>query len=255
MNLKKNLKGYYKKASCAVASRRLSKIVSTDRFIFVDIPRTGSTNLRVQIGKKHPLYRKRHAIDPTQSSTGTDHSLNPCHRFACEWKAILPADIWQSCYKFAFCRNPFARVKSLHSYLTCYESKTIGFDDFIYSLRAPRYHDRNFPHSSHLRSKIFLSTQSSFICDADGGLLVDKVYCYENYTDSVKDLNSFLGMELDGTTRVQVSKTQSDENEKSCWTDELAGIVVDYYRDDFNLLGYSTCLKDLRNPANSNSII
>lgn len=144
-------------------------------------------------------------------------------------------------YKFTFIRNPFERMFSCYInryhapeqwigkknaykyYLFGYMKKDNGFDEFARkSCKIP-----NWLMDKHLKPQYLL------IYDKGGSILVDFVGRYENLIEDWKVVQKNLGFK--NLLHLNQSKKK---NWMDFYTKELADIVYQRYKNDFELLGY-----------------
>ena len=145
----------------AYVNQRLREI----GFWFVDIPRTSSTAIRLAFYQRHgKLFGK------PSNSQGIGRGLIPPHVPAVELRDQLDADIWDGLYKFTIIRNPFERVLSLYLFLQSNgKLSQLPFTDYVKKLVGHEY-----DYHGHYMSN------SGYICDKDGNLLVDDVFRFED---------------------------------------------------------------------------
>jgi hypothetical protein len=132
----------------------------------------------------------RNHLLPRERWTLRDHLRRPfrgppqrytSHMHATEARAELGAEVWDSYFKFAVCRNPFDRVLShYHWHFRRWRRRAFGaqtISEFIASGR-PR----------------ILQTHGWELYTIDGRLAVDQVYRYEELPAALLDLRARLGL-------------------------------------------------------------
>ena len=221
----------------------LNRAIKKSGFIFVDIPRTASTMLRVQLGKKYSHLKKPYYEDAKVRSATTSKAIEKsdtvAHLTAQDWQARLGAEVWSALYRFSVVRNPYNRLYSIYKYRIEREgSDKIPFGDFVENLLYPRFHDTcSIFHWPHWRS-----TQWSFLADTNDKLIVNDVFKFECLTEACETISEELNIEVDSNSRIQatsgIPKMDEVYNEKNI------SIVKSYYRDDFENFGYSTDIRD-----------
>ncbi|MFZ4598877.1 MAG: sulfotransferase family 2 domain-containing protein [Terrimicrobiaceae bacterium] len=153
------------------------------------------------------------------------HQKPPKHASAAELQEILPAEVFQKFFKFAFVRNPWDWQLSLYHYI----------------LGQPG--DKMFPHVKSLGSfdayirwrETTYRTQSSMICDNAGKPLVDFVGRVENVRDDFSEICRRIGVKVDLEHR-----NKSDHAPyRDCYTEETRSIVARIYTEDIERFGYS----------------
>ena len=215
--------------------RKLVKAqILRDGFLFVDIPRTGSTTLRVLLSSSFPTYCKGHysqTNDPISAAKGFIRI--PEHIPARVSKSQFTNEEWNSLWKFSISRNPFHRIASMYKYRQSREGVQTGtFDEFVSSLRHPQYHS---PSSAHFHQH-WRETQWSFLASESNELLADDVFRFEDLESAYMQISERIGVSLSTATRLQHSP---DSLCKIDFMDsQTTQIIQEYYRDDFEYFGY-----------------
>ncbi|UFZ04091.1 sulfotransferase family protein [Bradyrhizobium ontarionense] len=156
-------------------------ICHSHRFIFVHVPKTSGTSIKDALGQA--IYGAGSApeflISPNPHYPPAYTASVEEHITATKLAASLPADVWDSYFKFGFVRNPFSWLVSnyffflrdrtdhpAHEFL-----KSQGFSGAVrFFLDAAK--GASAVEGMHLR-------QSYFLCDGAGKSLVDFIGKYE----------------------------------------------------------------------------
>lgn len=148
----------------------------------------------------------------------------------------VPQEMFESYFKFAFVRNPWARVVSMYKYLG-YREK-LAFKDF---LMGP------FKAAFHSRDGWFLGPQSDYIYSDDGTLQVDFVGRFETLQDDFKTVCRKLGIEETQLPHVNRSAQAKDpapnsgagpKSYQDLYDQESIDCVAALYQRDVERLGY-----------------
>lgn len=175
------------------------------RFIFIHIHKTAGDSiteaLKPSLGRSDFIVRtdlqawlRRYRVGSNDAEFGGLKKHTP----ALTVKEQLSEDKWENYFKFAFVRNPIGRVLSLYHYAArkAEERQRILPRNAWYLSRPGKKSDPlNWPSvraffatdsfSSFIRHPLLdyeggMRTQSEFLCDLDGNLLVDFVGRFEN---------------------------------------------------------------------------
>jgi len=145
-------------------------------------------------------------------------------------------------FVFAFVRNPYDRLVSAYNYLmqggkggradmqfrdqylTAYED----FTDFV-------VRGLNKPEAA---SQWHLMQQHYYVVNFEGEIMVDFIGHFENIEEDFSKVAQKLGVDLALPHR---NKSVRDAYQ-GCYTEETRKIAYEYYKKDFELLGYSEAL-------------
>ncbi len=214
-------------------------IISHDnKFIFIAIPKTGTTSLQEVLknklkGSKYKIYTSN---IPKNGFTK--------HMTITEVKNLIDKQKFNSYLKFAFVRNPYDIVVSWYTYLYRLNKKdnpdlmkqefyqarsTFGmtFEDFI----------RN-------RKDIWgKSCQHKYITDGNGNLLVNRILKYENYNRALINIGRKVGINITNEDIVKKNeskyrKTLGKKYNNYFKNIKLKKIVYESLKKDFNMFEY-----------------
>jgi hypothetical protein len=149
----------------------------------------------------------------------------PKHASAADLRELIPGEVFETFFKFAFVRNPWDWQLSLYHYI----------------LGQPG--DKMFAHVSSLGSfdaymrwrATTYRTQSSMICDVAGNSLVDFVGRVENVQDDFAEICRRIGVKVP----LEHRNKSRHAHYRECYTDETREIAARIYAEDIERFGYS----------------
>ena len=205
-------------------------------FWFIDIPRTSSSSIRLELGRKFGFpYGKKDLID-TEYRDNKLIDIFPSHMTAQEARYALGKSVWDRIFKFTIVRNPWERVYSLYAFRKKRgrTDETLSFRDYILSLYQ---HSINNNCSSLFKYPPHYYGSSDFILDSNGEIMVDYIAKYEDREHGLKSVASKIGFsELGG---LHTQRAASEAKHYSCFYDsETKEIVRNIYKKDVELFDY-----------------
>ncbi len=199
-------------------------------FWFVDIPRTSSSSIRVELGKrfgeahgKFDLIEKKHAIEP----------LFKNHIPAQEMSSFLSYSKWDKLFTFTVVRNPWDRTHSLFRYLQK-DNRFLGwsFREYITTLeKCYKKKEKPFRHHS-IRYGAY-----DYIVGEDGEIIVDYIARYETRDEDLLKISSRLGIEELGKLSIQKCSPK-DRHYSEFYDEKTRDIIYRVYSKDIELFGY-----------------
>ena len=193
------------------------------KILFIHIQKTGGCSVRSLLrrqcgGFKHYLDLHGHAL----------HALED-----------LGQEAFDACYKFAFVRNPWDRMVSWYKMLKFRRDKRCdvknkafekgdSFEAFI--RHVPGITNR----PSGPRSCAF--DQMTYIGDADGRLLVNDVYRFEDFEAECRRLAARIGFEIQDIPHK--NRAKKHRHYSTYYTDELAEVAAKRLARDISAFGY-----------------
>tara|TARA_A200000159_G_C7326481_1_gene341214 strand:+ start:721 stop:1323 length:603 start_codon:yes stop_codon:yes gene_type:complete len=190
------------------------------KFIFVHIPKCGGTSIESVFG----AWQNKHSQNYFHLGDNRQHFL---------LNEIL--DKYPGCsnyFKFAFIRNPFARILSEYNYIlsNCKKLKDLSFKEFILNLE---YYFKNFAYEYHDVSLC------DYLVNKEGEIIVDFVGRLENFQDDFNKVCDNINMP--NLTLPHAMKSSNSSNEKNYikqYDDETRKIVAEKYAKDIEYFGY-----------------
>lgn len=149
----------------------------------------------------------------------------PDHITAGELKQKLPAQMFNSYYKFCFVRNPWDWQVSLYHYAKKEEghhqrelTQSMNFEEYI-----------------HWRVNEDLHLQKEFMYDSNGNCLVDFIGKMEYLEEDFGKICAQLGIDA----ALPHSNKTKHKGYQEYYTPETRDLVAEYFREDIELFDYS----------------
>lgn len=206
-------------------------------FLFVHIAKTAGTSVRSTLER----YRWRDPLFPLQAlcsrvSHVTGHRLAcklPRHAKAIAAREMLPRDLYDRLFKFAFVRNPWdLQVSSFHHIRRERPHLLAGRDDFTEFLRYKLDPER--PYQYHIDTSIEL--QSDYLVDLHGEVIVDFVGRYENLGEDFTTICDRIGIPAPELTHRRRAADRGDY--RGYYDDRTAQLVAERFQADIEMFGY-----------------
>ena len=197
------------------------------KFVFAAVPKTGThavrQALRAHLGAEDIeqvglFVQKKFPIADLAA-------LKHGHVSLLQLRPHLPAEQFESFFKFAFVRNPFDRFVSYCSFMTRFkgEFQTNPHRVMAHFIRNPPW------------QHVLLWPQSAFISDANGKLLTDFVGRVETMQQSYGEIAHRIGIPSAPLEKVNTSKRR---DYRSYYTPTLVDGVTRLYARDLELFAY-----------------
>lgn len=217
------------------------------RFLFVHIAKTGGTSVRDSLGwyKWTDPYRFPQFLCSKLSGL-TGHRIGakfPRHAKAIAAQEMLPRDVYEQLFKFAFVRNPWdLQVSSYHHIRRERPDLMTDIPDFAAFLRwkfdprrPPQYH-----------ADMSTVVQSDYLIDLHGRLIVNYVGRYEHLVEDFETACRKIGLRAPNL-RHSRRATDRSRDYRAYFDDVSAALIAEHYRSDCERFGYrfddpSACL-------------
>lgn len=208
------------------------------KFLFVHIAKTGGTSVRAALAP----YRRR---DPwrallwacSRMSALSGHRLGiklPRHAPAIAAREMLPRELYDSLFKFAFVRNPWdLQVSSWHHLRRERPQLVAGCADFAAFLRYKL--DPQRPWQYHLDMSI--TPQANYVTDQHGALIVDFIGHYERLESDFAHVCRRIGICPPPLPHRRQATDRADY--RRYYTHETAALVADHFAADIARFGYT----------------
>jgi hypothetical protein len=197
------------------------------KFIFAAIPKTGThavrQALRAHLGPEDieqvGLFVQKKFPMPELAA------LQHGHLSLAQVRPYLPAEQFDTFFKFAFVRNPFDRFISYCAFMTRVrgELETRPHQVMRYYIDNPQW------------QHVLFQPQHTFVCDADGDLLSDHVGRVEEMQQSYDEIARRIGIPSVQLERINATKRR---DYRSYYTPELVDAVARLYARDLELFDY-----------------
>jgi hypothetical protein len=203
----------------------------THRFIFVHVYRTGGQSVSQALRPysfvpRGPLTRVPFVRRYGKGRFAALREANYGHLTALELRAALPAEVFDSYYKFAFVRNPWDWHVSIYHYVRQLSDHPdhelfTSFDGF------DRYLDWRIRERGP-------ELQSSFVLDDSGAQLVDFIGRHETFGRDFATVCQRIGVECS----LPHKNRSSHRDFRDYYTPQTRALVAEVYRKDIELFGY-----------------
>lgn len=207
-------------------------------FLFVHIAKTGGTSIRATLNRyrwRDPYYLPQFIC--SRISHLTDHRLGckfPRHAKIIAAREMLPRELFESVFKFAFVRNPWdLQVSSFHHIRRERPHLMAGHDDFESFLRYK--FDPNRPYQFHIDTSIEL--QSDYLIDLHGKVLVDFIGRYENLGHDFREACRRIGIHPPQLAHRRRASDRSDY--RGYYNDATTDLIAEHFRPDTELFDYT----------------
>jgi Sulfotransferase family len=201
-------------------------------FIFVHVAKTGGQAMKnvlrpYAIKKAGGQWRRLLSHLPVREAL--DAQLGP-HTSASWARRKLPGDFFDHAFKFGLVRNPYDLAVSRYSFVRLHEGHH-RHDD------AQKQSFADFLQAQKRRARWRHKDQTAMLCDADGKLLVDKVYRFEAMADAYQDIVERLQLaDAPPLTR----KNASDRADyRGYYGDRERKLVEELWARDLDRFGYT----------------
>ncbi|MBP1150372.1 MULTISPECIES: sulfotransferase family 2 domain-containing protein [Methylocaldum] len=207
-------------------------------FLFVHIAKTGGTSIRDSLWRQKwtdPYRIPQFLCSKLSGMTG--HKIGakfPRHAKIIAAKEMLPREVFESLFKFAFVRNPWdLQVSSYHHIRRERPQLITHIDSFEAFLRwkldparPPQYH-----------ADMSTELQSDYVIDLHGNTVVDFLGRYEFLAEDFETACKRIGIK---TPKLPHSRKATDRRKdyRDYYNDVTAQLVADHYRPDIERFGY-----------------
>lgn len=207
-------------------------------FLFVHIAKTGGTSVRAALAPlrwRDPLYWPAFLCSRLSHLTGHRiASKLPRHAKVIAAKEMLPHEVFEKLFKFAFVRNPWdLQVSSWHHIRRERPHLLTGIEDFSTFIRWKLDPER--PYQYHIDTSIEL--QSDYLKDLSGRIIVDFIGRYENLQEDFDQVCRTIGIAPRQLPHKRQAKNRSDY--RKYYTDEIAELVARHFKPDIEAFGYT----------------
>ncbi len=207
-------------------------------FLFVHIAKTGGTSVRAALSPlrwRDPWYWPMFVCSRLSHLSG--HRIGtklPRHAKVILAKEMLPREVFDGLFKFAFVRNPWdLQVSSYHHIRRERPQYLGGHETFEAFLRWKLDPERTYQY--HLDTSI--TPQSDYLVDLHGQVCVDFIGRYEHLHDDFEQACARIGIRPPALPhRRQATDRRHDY--RGYYNDQTAELVARHFARDIELLGY-----------------
>ena len=207
-------------------------------FLFVHIAKTGGTSVRAALNPlrwRDPYYVPMFLCSKISKLTGHRIGVKfPRHAKVIAAKEMLPRELFDNLFKFAFVRNPWdLQISSYHHIRRERPHLLAGINDFEQFLRWKL--DPARPYQYHIDTSIEL--QSDYLVDLNGKIIVDFIGKYEQLQEDFDEVCRRIG--ITSKTLPHKRKATDRSDYRQYYNDDTARLVADYFRRDIENFSYS----------------
>jgi hypothetical protein len=207
------------------------------QFLFVHIAKTGGTSVRAALAPllwRDPLFWLTVPCRRLSHLTGHRSVTKfPRHAKVVAAKEMLPQEIFERLYKFAFVRNPWDLQVSSYHHLRRERPHLIAHvKDFAGFVRFKLDPER--PYQYHLDTSIEL--QSDYLKDLSGKIVVDFMGRYERLQEDFDQVCERIGIAKKALPHKRQAKDRDDY--RKYYDDATAELVARHFKPDIEALGY-----------------
>ncbi len=219
-------------------------------FLFVHIAKTGGTSVRAALNRQRwrdPWYWPIFLCARFSHLSGHRLALKlPRHAKIIAAKELLPREVFNGLFKFAFVRNPWdLQVSSYHHIRRERPQYLGGHDNFTDFLRWKLDPER--PYQYHIETSI--ERQSDYLIDLNGCPCVNFIGRYEQLADDFSRVCRRLGLKCSPLPHRRRAADR-DSDYRSYYTDDTAEWIAQHFARDIAWFGYDfDPRKELKPPA------
>ena len=198
---------------------------------FVDIPRTGSTSLKLALAEQFGSeFGKSYLREDAQKTK----KVIPDHTTARQVRQILSPELWNRLLTFSIVRNPWDRCYSLFRYRIANNEIPAAFPFSEYLTLLERKNTRH-PYTP-FGADFYFMPMCDFVLDKEGRQLVNHIGRFEEREEFMLVLKEKTGIDFSGVRRAEVIGQPGDYRKAYC--KEGVEIVARIYRDDIERFRY-----------------
>jgi hypothetical protein len=201
----------------------------SENFVFIHTPKTAGTSIDNAL-QEYAQAQDKSRLNKVRSALHLHKDYKKYfirkHATISQIRSLLPADVFDSLFKFVFVRNPWDLLYSSYRYIlqnkNHHRSNKVAkfkmFDDYLdYEIK---------------RNKV---SQSSFILDQKGERAVDFIGRFENLNMDFDTICKKLNL----TATLGHVNQSKHEDYREVYTKRTREKVAQHWKQDIELLGYS----------------
>ena len=207
------------------------------QFLFVHIAKTGGTSVRKALNRyrwRDPYYLPQWLASKMSGLTGHAVGIKlPRHCKAITAQEMLPREIYERLFKFAFVRNPWDLQVSSYHHIKRERPELMtegeSFSDFLH-----RKLDPTRPWQYHLDTSI--TPQRHYVIDLEGNQIVDFVGRYESLQQDFNTCCQRIGLPV---IELPHRRQASDRSAyRDYYDDTTRELVAQHFAVDIEAFGY-----------------
>ena len=199
-------------------------------FWFVDIPRTSSTSIKLQLGEKFGFTYSKNRI---RNETLYKHGIFYDHINASRMKKIMGDKLWDQTFTFSMVRNPWDRAISIYNYIAAGKSSDDPMPTFKEHLLKMK---EEFIGEGFGEKDLFKNGCFHYISERNE-IVVNKVIKYESREEGLREVSEKIGFNI--SPDIHHGKTQELKSYKKHYDSETKEIIELIYAKDIEQFGYS----------------
>ena len=198
-------------------------------FWFIDIPRTSSSSIRLDLGQYYGVPYSKNNILKTQISS--PYKIYHDHLPGKEIKEKLGSELWDRLFTFTFVRNPWDRILSFYYYrIKCNEiPSSLTFREYVLSLKNKQLGKYGLPLNSHEYKNC-----ADYILEDNNKIIVDYIGRYETREKDLNTIAKKIGCNQIGNLPFNKA-TPSNINYSKYFDSEITTIIERIYLKDITM--------------------
>jgi hypothetical protein len=199
-------------------------------FWFIDIPRTSSSSIRVELGRQFGSpYGKTNLLEKEYSSD----QLFPDHFTALEMIYILGENNWNKLFTFSIVRNPWDRAVSLYNYRKIKGNIPAEWDFSMYiqNLKNATADTEYFTYHGFRLGAI------DYLINEKREIIVDFIVKFENRMEDLMKLSKILKFNILGEIMIQKA-SPTGMHYSEYYNEETMNIVKNLYSEEIKTFNY-----------------
>ena len=198
---------------------------------FIDIPRTGSTSLKLALAEH---FGSEFGKSYVREDNRVTAKVIGDHTTAVRARQILSPELWNRLFTFTIVRNPWDRCYSMFRYRIADKEIPADFPFSEYLMLLERKNTRH-PYTPFLYPPYFIP-MCDFVLDGEGRQLVNYIGRFEQREELMLVLKEKTGVDFSGLRRAEVLGQPGDYKKAYC--NKGVEIIARIYRDDVERFGY-----------------
>ncbi len=208
-------------------------------FLFVHIAKTGGTSVRAALEGlrwKDPWYLPMFLCSRLSHLSGHRIATKlPRHAKAIAAREMLPKEVFERLFKFAFVRNPWDLQVSSYHHIRRERPQYLGGNETFEAFLRWKL-DPERPYQFHVDTSIEL--QSDYLIDLHGNIIVDFIGRYERFQQDFETACQRINVPTPALPHRRQARDRNKDYRRY-YTDDTAALIADYFRQDIELLQYS----------------